>query len=242
MGGDEEPQEDLEILTEFKKHNWDQKQINSAYHALEEMRRLAADDAKQKILKKRTAGIDDESIREMELFLENEKIEDEAIKTKRPFSEFDVIHKALRSKLDDVTLKTNKAEPLKSIIDLMDAIPTDLRPLERAKILYSTMDAASSGTLSADIILAIRANELDTLRALTEFDFDPNFCDNFGTFLHYATAFGSPEAVELMEENGCNVNAINHSEETPLHVLFKRNYREEVAQYLIQNGRLPAVG
>ena len=66
------------------------------------------------------------------------------------------------------------------------------------------------------LITAIKKNNIDLIRTLIN-NHNVNLHNNGTTPLHHASSIGNTEVVQLLIDNGANINAKNNFGSTPLH-------------------------
>ena len=85
--------------------------------------------------------------------------------------------------------------------------------------------------------ICARNRSCNTLKFLLKQKLDPNTVidDNGNTLLHYAACRGLYDAVELLIENGADINARNNDGNTPLNLAIL-NKQENIVEELLKNG------
>ncbi len=101
-------------------------------------------------------------------------------------------------------------------------------------LVAAALSSAAAVSNIADIDSAIRSNDLAKLRELVQSPEAANLCNRLkATPLHYASMYGSVEALQLLLENGANPNAANQAGATPL---ILAAWSLERARLLVEHG------
>ncbi|CAG8791792.1 14176_t:CDS:2, partial [Racocetra persica] len=87
---------------------------------------------------------------------------------------------------------------------------------------------------------AIEKNDVESIRKLIEErKLGTNTCDEYGnTALHYASQNGYLEIIDILLENGAEVNSEEKNKLTPLHAAISNNHKE-IAKKLLGKGANP---
>ncbi|KAF7732584.1 hypothetical protein EC973_003331 [Apophysomyces ossiformis] len=89
------------------------------------------------------------------------------------------------------------------------------------------------------LALAISLGHMESMHCLLRGGADVNGRTRFATVLHHAVTWNRFEAVQALVERGCDINALNVMEETPLLVAVQQR-KIDLVKFLLEHGALSA--